>query len=445
MYNCKIYEQLKKYAGAEKSFHMPGHKANKEFLKYFPEAPLDVTELGYSDNLACPEGVIREAQEDIARITGAEKSYILTDGSTSGVMSMIFAVKDFGKKIIIFLNSHRSVWNACRLFGLEPVIAHGKYKDGVYRPPTADEISRLAEDKEICGMIATSPDYYGNIADLSGYKRALKGKFLLVDGAHGAHLCFEKDREGYAGVYADIWVDGAHKTLPALTQGAVLNVKNAELIKGAEEGLSLFRTSSPGYPVMASVEFGYKYLFNNPAVIPKAKNEIEKFKSGLNYGVYRSGDWTKLCVDFGGAGKDAFAVQKELEKSGIYTELCDGRYILFYLSPMICGESLKKLDRAIIEIGNKFENTYIPRPEPEKIADGKGFLSACNAEYEYIDLKNAKGRVCARNAGLNPPCIPVAVAGETITDYEIKLLSVADGTFGLSGGKVAVVKNGTAD
>ncbi len=81
MYEYHIYSQLKKYARAGKSFHVPGHKARGDFKSKFPVAGLDVTELSYSDNLMCPDGVIAEAQKDLAEITGAKKSYIVTDGS----------------------------------------------------------------------------------------------------------------------------------------------------------------------------------------------------------------------------------------------------------------------------------------------------------------------------------------------------------------------------
>ena len=74
-------------------------------------------------------------------------------------------------------------------------------------------------------LLLTSPDYYGNIADLSAIRAFCNqtGKLLLIDGAHGGHLHFHKDL--YAGAYADMWVDGVHKSLPALTQGAVVSAR----------------------------------------------------------------------------------------------------------------------------------------------------------------------------------------------------------------------------
>ncbi len=135
MYDYLIYSRLKKHARTLKSFHMPGHKARGEFKSKFPDASIDVTELSYSDNLQCPDGVIAEAQRDIAKILGAAASYITTDGSSSGVYAMAYCASKRGNKIIVFRNSHQSVWNACRLFGLEPLIVQGPEKTAFYSPP----------------------------------------------------------------------------------------------------------------------------------------------------------------------------------------------------------------------------------------------------------------------------------------------------------------------
>ena len=154
---------------------------------------MDVTELSYTDNLLCPTGVIAAAQADIAQILGANDSFILTDGSSSGILAMIYAVSGLGTKIIVPRGSHQSVWNACRLFNLEPVVVQGQSSGGVLLPPSPKLIEGLiSNDSTIAGMIVASPDYYGNIAPLKEYSSLLKkyGRHLLVDGAHGAHLAF---------------------------------------------------------------------------------------------------------------------------------------------------------------------------------------------------------------------------------------------------------------
>lgn len=149
---------------------MPGHKGSGDFKSRFKDAPLDVTELTYTDNLLNPTGAIAKAQKDIAKICGAVKSYITTDGSSSGVLALAYCASKRGNKLIVFRNSHQSVWNACKLFGIEPLIVQGAEKDGVLQAPDSETIERLvSNDPNIAGVLATSPDYYGNIAPLSGY------------------------------------------------------------------------------------------------------------------------------------------------------------------------------------------------------------------------------------------------------------------------------------
>ena len=445
MYEYLIYSQLKKYARTEKSFHVPGHKARGDFKSKFPIAPLDVTELSYSDNLFCPSGVIEGAQKDIAEILGAKKSYILTGGSSSGVLSMIYAASKRGNKLIVPRNSHQSVWNACKIFGVEPVIVQGKTKHGVVTPPDAALIERLIEnDVNIAGMLVTHPDYYGNLSPLKSYKDVLKKnrRLLLVDGAHGAHLAFERESKGYAGVYADIWVDGAHKSLPVLTQGAVLSVNDEKQVPAVEEALAIFRTTSPSYPIMASVEYGIKYMYSNGEQLQSAKQAVSAFREKSGYKFYNSGDWTKLALDFKPLGVSPDIVAGLLEKKGIYAELSDGRYLLFYLSPMVGASDLTKLGFALSMVlrGKKIKGTFEEPPQIPENERTYSFQYALKHPREKVPLKRAAGRMCAVNAGVTPPCIPVIVAGELITDEAIKTLSAAKNTFGLTDGNIWVVK-----
>lgn len=423
---------------------MPGHKGGAEFARHFPIAAIDITELSYSDNLACPQGVIAAAQRDIAEIAGANFCHILTDGSTSGVLSMLYAAGTRGKKIIVPRNCHKSIWNGCRLLGLEPIIAACGFSDGLCTPPEPEEIQRLLDvNPDICGMIAVSPDYYGKVAPLDEYARILraKGKLLLVDGAHGAHLAFNENRRHYAGVYADLWVDGAHKTLPTLTQGAAVFCKDAELDNALSAGLDIFRTTSPSYPVMASVEYGYKYLYENKRLLRELRENRARAAARLSLEAAPADDETKLAVDFGGAGICADKAAEELEKRGIYPELSDGRYVLFYLSPTVDAAAWDRLVIAVDDVvkSGALAGTYAAN-KAAFCNKNTGFLRAVNAEKERVPIEFAVGRICAENAGIMPPCIPLAVAGDIITEECAAALSGARGAFGTDEGKVTVVK-----
>ena len=276
-----IYGALQSYKKrAPVRMHMPGHKGSRAFALFGSAAAYDITELPFSDCLESPSGIIARAQTDIADILGARRSHILTDGSTCGIYAMLWAVRGRGAKLIASRDSHKSVFSACAVLGIEPLLLRGGEKEGILLPPSAADIeTALQKERDVCAVLVTSPDYYGNVADLAGIAAACRrhGKPLLVDGAHGAYLRFDPDEaDAYAGKYADLWVDGSHKTMPTLTQGALLNVGAAAddaLAAGAAAGLQLFRTTSPSYLVMASVEYGVKYLEENGAALIDALME----------------------------------------------------------------------------------------------------------------------------------------------------------------------------
>lgn len=447
-YKYHILDQLNKYVLRDRlRFHMPGHKGAFYFSCLFPIAKKDITELSFSDDLQCPTGVIAAAQRDIAEIVGAKRAYITTDGSSSGIMACVYVASRFGNKLIVPRNSHKSVFNACRILGVEPVIVQGGELEGVLLPPDPELIEQLiVNDMNISGMIVSSPDYYGNIAPLDEYAAALKrhDRYLFCDGAHGAHLAVSETRAGYCGIYADMWVDGAHKTLPTLTQGAYVCVNNDKLIPIAEEALGIFRTTSPSYPIMASVEYGVKCYKNRPDLYKKAREAAMDFKSSLSeFTFYPSTDWAKIAIDFAPLGISTDLAQKRLEKKGIYVEMNDGRYLLFYLSPSTTKKQLEDLALALMGLvaSKKLQGSFKEKKTlPPPSARTYSYLYALKAKSEYIPLAESVGRMCAQNAGISPPCLPVVIAGEMISAAAVEILRGSKNTFGLVDGKIKVVK-----
>ena len=422
--DCKIYQMLVAQSKRPHlSFHTPGHK----------NAKWDITELAYSDNLSCPSGCIAEAEKDLARLLGAKRSFLLTDGSTSGVLSMLYTAKRLGAKTIFACEeSHKSLFNGAKTLGLELLLYPRFYKGKIPYEPTVYELKEqfgaLLERAD--AVFITSPDYYGNVADLEGLANYCKEnrKLLLIDGAHGGHLHFEKKL--HASAAADMWVDGVHKSLPALTQGAVVSAKDEKTAEALREAVDVFRTTSPSYPIMASVEYAVKYPRNER--LEKAMKIYQENEPR----VYKNQDWTKLCAVI---GKGAFEGEKQLQKEGIYPEFCDGNVIMFYLSPATKIKDFKKLTDRLKKLFAKYplEREEIDKNTIQRVPAPVFFAKD---EQEWVDLNGAEGRVCALNCGLFPPCTPLLCAGDTITKEKIALLQSADNTFGLQEGKIAVLK-----
>ena len=424
--HCKIYRMLAAQAEKEHvSFHTPGHKTNG----------FDITELSYSDNLSSPKGCILEAEKDIAEILGAERSFILTDGSTCGLLAMLYAAKQLGAKSIAFCEStHKSVYNGCAALGLTPLVYSPSKREEIPFAPTMSAMNE--ENGEIFQaadvLLFTSPDYYGNVSDLRGAREFCdkNGKILLVDGAHGGHLHFEK--ELHAGSYADMWVDGVHKSLPALTQGAIVSAKNKKFADALQRGVDIFRTTSPSYPIMASVEYAVKY----PSKVTLEKR-VQLFKK-RNPRVYQNADWTKLCVRF---GKQAFKVEKILEEEGIFAEFCDGNILMFYLSPATRMQDFDRLKNRLNELFVQFPDYQAKMGTKENKPAPAPLLFNKNAETEWVDMDKAEGRICASNCGLFPPCTPLIVQGERVEKEKLQTMKKANNLFGVQNGKILVLKN----
>ena len=60
-------------------------------------------------------------------------------------------------------------------------------------------------------------------------------------------------------------VASLHKTLPSLTQTALLLTSNEELINPLAENLAIFETSSPSYVFMSSIEKCLDFCKNTKA------------------------------------------------------------------------------------------------------------------------------------------------------------------------------------
>ena len=456
-----ISDMLERYAksGAER-FHMPGHKGKGEgFLSSV--YPYDVTELSFSDNLADPEGVILQAEEDLARIVGAKRSRILTGGSTLGVLVSVYAAYSFfkseRKKLVVPKSSHKSVYNAMRILDLEPVFIPEKIVGGL----TQIELKKLPElcDNGVIGVLLTSPDYFGRVTDLAFCSGAVKkcGGFLITDGAHGAHLPFTDERL-YAGRFSDIWVDGAHKTLSTLTPGALLNIGDERLTEYVEDGLSIFSSSSPSYLISASVEDGYKKFAGvSSEKLSECKKAVSLFTKLLDSGlsVVKNDDYLKITVDLKNENLGAI-VGKKLEEKKVYAELACGRFVLFMASVDFDEAAARnladKLNAAFAEadeeVGtrrreDKEKTTCVFSADEEDypVCERKiSFVKARTSDFERVDLKDAVGRISAAEVGLFPPCFPLVVAGEVFDNGVIARL-LRGNTFGVKDGKVKVVKD----
>ena len=451
-----IFGMIKDYASKSSArFHAPGHKGRKVFN--FKPYKHDICELSVSDSLSNPTGIIKAAESYIADVLRCRKSFILTEGATCGILAMVYAVKDFGTHLLISRGAHPSVYNACRAFGLEPAYYDGGVESYQAGPPSPAKIREAIEKvnksgngkNRVAAVLVTSYDYYGYYAGLSEIKDVTDSlsTLLLVDNANGAHIRFTSDKKYYAGNYAAAWVDGCHKTMPVLSQGALLNVNSDRygLVARMTEAVNLFRTTSPSYPIMASIEnaIGY-YDVKGEKLNKKLEKKMVKYTDklrDLGFEVLNNDDFYKLVINFEPKGIDTFLLSSVLEKNGIYPEMCDGKYVVFSVTPFNKNKNFKKLLKVLQsnDVTNIL-NTYKARVKTPVGERKLSYLAASRSmQCEEKDITLAVGCVSAENVGVYPPYYPTIVAGEVITRESASALVNAKNTYNMD---VVVDDNG---
>ena len=201
--SAPIYEALEKFRRRRVvPFDVPGHKrgrGNPELVELLGEkcVSLDVNSMKPLDNLGHPVSVIRRAEELTADAFGAAHAFLMVNGTTSSVQSMILSVCKAGDKIILPRNIHKSVINALVLCGAVPVYVEAKVNPriGIALGVEVQEMRRVMDaNPDAKAVFINNPTYYGICSNLKkitemAHERGMK---VLVDEAHGTHLYLEK-------------------------------------------------------------------------------------------------------------------------------------------------------------------------------------------------------------------------------------------------------------
>lgn len=240
--------------------HMPGHKRNVQKFPYLNEicGALDVTEVAGLDELHNARGVIADVCDRAAALWGANRTFLSVNGSTGALLAALHACTSCGDRVLVARNAHKSLVNGLELLRLKTEWVYPDVLPCGICGSISPQAVRNALKKTPCkAVVITSPTYEGVISDVKGIAEAAheQGALLIVDGAHGAHLDISPYFVG-GGVKqgADAVVCGIHKTLPALTQTALLHCADSLPAVKVSRAMSVFVTSSPSYLLMASVD-----------------------------------------------------------------------------------------------------------------------------------------------------------------------------------------------
>ncbi|MBO5408555.1 MAG: DegT/DnrJ/EryC1/StrS family aminotransferase [Clostridia bacterium] len=407
-----VYEYFKHFH--EISFHMPGHKGR------IPIPIVDVTELSGTDNLRCPEGIIKEAEEQMANRLGKEETFFLTNGASSGILASILATTKADEKILVDRNCHVSVLNALILSGAVPEYIYPEINldFGIPCPVSSKDISYRGEKT----VIVTSPTYYGEVSDMKAIRKAVGDALLLQDESHGAHFYFCNELKSLGNQHSDLTVLSFHKTMPTLNQGAVLAMNTQRVARQrVKDAINMVTTTSPSYPILSSLDYAGIYgktLYENDDILCKIKEFKQFLISETPLRILENDDPYKLLLNCDGCNLTASDIQKELEqKNSIYIEGVFANNLLFMFSPCNTSEEMELLWRTFsllsLEKTEQMRQYQIPILQ---LQQGLSPREAYFAEGEFVPKERAVGRISKENITRFPPCVPIVTIGEIITE-----------------------------
>lgn len=464
-----LYESLKEYSKSDYyGFHMPGHKRNLSVMETDLPYDMDITEIEGFDDLHHPHGMIKELQQRAAALYHAQETALLINGSTAGILSAILGCTREGDKILVARNCHKSVYHAIFLNRLKPVYIYPEVNSDmeINEAVSPEKINKLLEEnRDIKAVVITSPTYDGVISDIEAIAAAAhkRGIPLIVDEAHGAHFGFHPYFPKNAlQKGADVVIHSLHKTLPTLTQTALLH-KSGSLAdwQRIRMYLDMLQTSSPSYVLMASVDVCVSALEKEgkdffERYVKLLKDTREKLNNLKRLRVLEIGDYdfSKIVVSAGDTGYNGKLLYDILLKEyHLQMEMAAGSYVLGMTSVGDTAEGMERLVKALQEIDEKAERKSTAdstvdmeislRTTQGKNAEKKGILPVLQAVYtsaqmrQLIDNAGEKERenflltkkwedsveyISTEYAYIYPPGIPLIVPGERISEEVVSKL-----------------------
>ncbi len=448
-------------------FHTPGHKQgigmDSAFRQFVGDniCAIDLTPMPGIDDLLQPTESILHAQQLAAEAYGADRSYFLINGSTSGNQCMMMTAVNPGEKIAVPRNSHKSMLGGLVMSGaypiyMQPEVDETLHMDNTVTPQTVERT--LEEHPDVKALYIVSPTYYGVAADLESIERIVHAadKLLLVDEAWGPHFQFHPALPLSATqCRADLCINSTHKMLSAFSQCAMLHQIGPRVrVDRLASVLKMFLSTSPNLPMVASLDVarrqmameGAALLSETIALAERTRRQINEIEGVYCFGEELQGrpgvfdlDPTKVTItvkDLGYTGYEASEILRR--RYNVQVELADLFNVVALFTIGTTEDAADRLVEGVRELARedrpidlfspsgvlerrlKTGSYKLPKIPPMRLIPRDAFL----ADTEFVRFKESQGRICAETISPYPPGIPVISPGEELTPEIIDYLSL---------------------
>jgi len=446
-------------------FHTPGHVQGNGMDLAFREfvgdniCAIDLTPMPGIDDLLQPVDAIKEAQELAALAWGADNTFFLINGSTSGNQCMMMTAVNPGDKIAVPRNSHKSMLGGLVMSGAHPIYMQPEVDEELHMDHcvTPETVARtLEEHPDLAAIYVVSPTYYGVAADLASIERIAHdaGKLMLVDEAWGPHFQFHPALPLSATqARADLCINSTHKMLSAFSQCAMLHQIGPRVrLDRLKSVLKMFLSTSPNLPMVASLDVarrqmateGGALLSHTIELAEETRRRINRIEGLYCFGEELQGrkgvfdlDPTKIAVTVIGLGYTGYEASEILRyRYNIQVELADLFNVVALFTIGTTREAADRLAVAFEEMArdDRQVDMYAPSGILERRMNRGSYRlpkipvmrmlprDAFLAQAEAVALRESPGRICAETIAPYPPGIPVIAPGEELTQELVDYL-----------------------
>ena len=465
-----LINRLAAYARSDMyPFHMPGHKRRtgpeESFMNSCTDSftnpfAVDITEIEGFDNLHHPEGILRDSMKWAADVYGADQTYYMINGSTGGILAAVCGSVPRGGRILVSRNCHKSVYHGICLNQLKTSYVYPQEIEGlgIQGGITAEDVDRMLNRyMDTQAVLIVCPTYDGIVSDIEAIARIVHraGLPLIVDEAHGAHFRYDAMFPVSAlDLGADVVIQSVHKTLPSLTQTALLHIKCNRPDGGCyadreriDRYIHMVQSSSPSYVLMASIENSI-YQMEQTDMAPYGK-QLHKLRRRLGQmrhlrladtgligqaGI-RDLDISKIVVStrgtclypaedgltgFTGAQLDDI-LRREYH---LEMEMCGADYVTAITTVMDSGEGLERLGDALTRIDSQLTDAGY-KPDGRSGNQKSVYSMRCDTAMSMgeameekmasVGLEDSAGCISGEFVYIYPPGIPIVAPGEWIS------------------------------
>lgn len=275
------------------TFCTPGHMAGTAFQKspvgslfydFFgantlkADISISVTELG---SLLDHSGPHLEAEEYIARTFNAEKSYMVTNGTSTANKIVGMYSAPAGCSILIDRNCHKSLTHLLMMSDITPLylrparnaygILGGIPKREFTRESINEKIAQTAGATWPVHAVITNSTYDGLLYNTDYIKQTLDVPSIHFDSAWVPYTQFHQIYDGKSGMSGDripgkviYETQSTHKLLAAFSQASMIHIKGDYNESTFNEAYMMHTTTSPHYGIVASMETAAAMMRGKP-------------------------------------------------------------------------------------------------------------------------------------------------------------------------------------